>query len=87
MVLLGQPFNVLTESVVKNFGNGDQEITITDPNLGRQSTMGTFKRGKILGMKKRIDTSRYDKPIHKDVEHVLDARVELEEGNFQASKI
>ena len=77
----------MTESVVKNFGNGDQEITITDPNSGRQSTMGTYERGKILGTKKRIDTSWYEKPIHRDVEHVPDARAELEEGNFQASKI
>jgi hypothetical protein len=31
-ILLGQPFNVLTESTVKNFPNEDQTITIVDPN-------------------------------------------------------
>jgi hypothetical protein len=31
-ILLGQPFDVLTESTVKNFPNEDQTITIVDPN-------------------------------------------------------
>lgn len=44
-VLLGRPFDVLTESVVRNFANEDQTITITDPNSGRQCTLPTFPRG------------------------------------------
>jgi hypothetical protein len=31
-ILLGRPFNILTESTVKNFPNEDQTITIVDPN-------------------------------------------------------
>jgi hypothetical protein len=31
-ILLVRPFNVLTESTVKNFPNEDQTITIVDPN-------------------------------------------------------
>ena len=31
-ILLGHPFNVLTESTVKNYSNKDQTITINDPN-------------------------------------------------------
>ena len=31
-ILLGRPFNILTESVVRNFANEDQTITIHDPN-------------------------------------------------------
>ena len=31
-VLLGCPFDILTESVVKNFANKDQMITISNPN-------------------------------------------------------
>ena len=31
-ILLGHPFNVLTESTVKNYLNRDQMITINDPN-------------------------------------------------------
>lgn len=44
-VLLGRPFDVLTESVIRNFGNEDQTITITDPNTGQQCTIPTFARG------------------------------------------
>jgi hypothetical protein len=31
-ILLGSPFDVLTESTVKNFPNENQTITIVDPN-------------------------------------------------------
>ena len=31
-ILLGRPFDVLTESVVHNFANEDQTITIHNPN-------------------------------------------------------
>ena len=33
-ILLGRPFDILTESVVRNFANEDQTITIFDPNSG-----------------------------------------------------
>jgi hypothetical protein len=44
-VLLGRPFDVLTESLVKNYANEDQTITICDPNFQRQITVPTFRRG------------------------------------------
>ena len=44
-ILLGRPFDVLTESVIRNFTNEDQTITITDPNTGKQCTIPTFARG------------------------------------------
>jgi hypothetical protein len=44
-VLLGRPFDVLTESIVKNFANEDQTITIRDPNTGRRITIPTVPRG------------------------------------------
>ena len=44
-ILLGRPFDVLTESVVRNFTNEDQTITITDPNTGKRCTIPTFARG------------------------------------------
>jgi hypothetical protein len=44
-ILLGRPFDVLTGSVVRNFTNEDQTITITDPNSGAQCTIPTFARG------------------------------------------
>lgn len=45
-VLLGRPFDILTESIVRNFANEDQTITITDPNTGQRYTIPTFPRGK-----------------------------------------
>ena len=44
-ILLGRPFDVLTESVIRNFTNEDQTITITDPNTDKQCTIPTFARG------------------------------------------
>jgi hypothetical protein len=44
-ILLGRPFDVLTESVVKNFANEDQTITIRDPNTNRHATIPTIARG------------------------------------------
>lgn len=50
-VLLGRPFDVLTESVVRNFRNEDQTITIADPNTGQRYTIPTFPRGKNFSLK------------------------------------
>ena len=46
-ILLGRPFDILTESVVRNYSNQDQTITIMDPNSGRQVTVPTvtFSKG------------------------------------------
>jgi hypothetical protein len=43
-ILLGRPFDVLTESTVKNFPNEDQTITIVDPNTKRSITIPTLPR-------------------------------------------
>ena len=43
-VLLGHPFNILTESIVRNFANEDQTITIRDPNSGCCVTVPTLAR-------------------------------------------
>jgi hypothetical protein len=45
-ILLGRPFDILTESVVRNFANEDQTITIFDPNTGQRATVPTQARGK-----------------------------------------
>jgi len=45
-ILLGRPFDVVTESVVRNYANSDQTITIRDPNeAGRIATIPTIARG------------------------------------------
>ncbi|CDO74854.1 hypothetical protein BN946_scf185004.g4 [Trametes cinnabarina] len=38
------PFDVLTKSVIKNFNNEDQTITISCPNTGQVATIPTIKR-------------------------------------------
>jgi hypothetical protein len=44
-ILLGRPFDVLTQSVVRNFPDENQTITILDPNTGRKATIPTIPRG------------------------------------------
>ena len=43
-ILLGRPFDVIGESVVRNFANEDQTITLHDPNTGRHVTVPTIPR-------------------------------------------
>jgi Ser/Thr protein kinase RdoA (MazF antagonist) len=44
-VLLGRPFEVFTNSALKNAENGEVLLTITDPNTKRQVVMPTYERG------------------------------------------
>ncbi|OBZ79695.1 hypothetical protein A0H81_00350 [Grifola frondosa] len=44
-ILLGRPFDVLTQSVVRNFANEDQTITIRCPNTLQTATVPTIPRG------------------------------------------
>ncbi len=44
-ILFGRPFDVLTESIVRNYGNEDQTITLHDPNTGQAATIPTIPRG------------------------------------------
>ena len=46
-VLLGQPFDIITESLVKNEKDGGQTLTLTDPNMGEQCVMHTYERRKV----------------------------------------
>jgi Periplasmic protein TonB, links inner and outer membranes len=43
-ILLGRPFDVLTQSVVHNYANENQTITIHDPNSSHVYTIPTFAR-------------------------------------------
>ena len=49
-VLLGRPFDSVTESLVKNEKNGNQTLTLTDPNTGERCAMNTYERGKQPGV-------------------------------------
>jgi hypothetical protein len=42
-ILLGRPFDVLTESVVVNYCDENQTITILDPNTGKKATVPTMR--------------------------------------------
>ncbi|KAJ7048551.1 hypothetical protein C8F01DRAFT_1267051 [Mycena amicta] len=44
-ILLERPFDVLTQSIVHNYSNGDQTLTIQDPNTGNTITVPTIPRG------------------------------------------
>ena len=43
-ILLGCPFDILMESVIRNFTNEDQTINICDPNSGQWVTIPTLSR-------------------------------------------
>ena len=45
-VLLGRPFDTITESEVKNSKDGSQSLTLTDLNTGERCVMQTHERGK-----------------------------------------
>jgi hypothetical protein len=45
-VLLGRPFDTITESEVKNSKDGSQTLTLTDLNTGERCVMHTHERGK-----------------------------------------
>ena len=44
-ILLGRPFNILTKSIIRNFANEDQTLTIRNPNTGLWVTIPTVQRG------------------------------------------
>jgi hypothetical protein len=45
-VLLGRPFDTITESEVKNSRDGNQSLTLTDLNTGERCVMQTHERGR-----------------------------------------
>jgi hypothetical protein len=52
-ILLGRPFDILTESIIRNFANEDQTITLRDPNSGICATVPTLARGRPRHVVKR----------------------------------
>ena len=52
-VLLGQLFDIVTESLVKNEKDGGQTLMLTDPNTGERCVMHTYERGKVPKILKR----------------------------------
>src|SRR6202789_4139539 len=61
-VLLGRPFDIVTESVVKNARNGSQSLTLTDPNSGERCVMETHEKGKVPTILQRSYKSDFHLP-------------------------
>ncbi|KAI0038654.1 hypothetical protein FA95DRAFT_1505256 [Auriscalpium vulgare] len=57
-ILLGRPFDVLTESVVRNYANADQTVTMINPNGGATLTLPTFPRGHHLFRDEQVKQQR-----------------------------
>ena len=57
-ILLGRPFDSVTESLVKNEKDGSQTLTLTDPNTGERCAMNTHERG--------VQPSILEIPLNKD---------------------
>ena len=61
-ILLGRPFDVLTQSVVRNFSDENQTITIIDPNTDKRATVPTIPRGTFRFSERRAH--KYKCPVH-----------------------
>jgi hypothetical protein len=61
-VLLGRPFDTITESEVKNARDGGQSLTLTDPNTGERCVMHTHERGKPPAVLKRAVKRDFQNP-------------------------
>ena len=44
-ILLGHPFNILTQSIIYNYTDKNQIITIIDLNIGQKATILTIPHG------------------------------------------
>jgi hypothetical protein len=64
-VLLGRPFDIITESQVKNEKDGNQTLTLTDPNTGERCVMSTHERGKTPDVLRKSVKQDFRKPLMK----------------------
>jgi hypothetical protein len=83
-VLLGRPFDVLTESHVKNTTMGTQTLTIRDPASARRCVIPTHARG-VYRMGEKPKRASENAPIEK-LERTQSAKENMaEEGDFHSS--
>ena len=83
-VLLGRPFDVLTESHVKNTTTGTQTLTIRDPASARRCVIPTHARG-VFRMGEKPRRISENAPIEK-LERSQSAKENIaEEGDFHSS--
>jgi hypothetical protein len=62
-VLLGRPFDIVTESIVKNAKDGSQSLTLTDPNTGERCVMQTHEKGRVPTVLQRCFKSDFQVPL------------------------
>ncbi|KAF9003208.1 hypothetical protein BDQ17DRAFT_1242178 [Cyathus striatus] len=58
-ILMGRPFDCLTESEVKNYIDGAQSVTIKDPNTGERCVIPTYARGEQPTIMKRNERQNF----------------------------
>ena len=84
-VLLGRPFDTVTESLVKNERDGSQSLTLTDPNSGERYVMRTYERGKPPSVLKKTSEggfwASFDDLIREQGEAAL--VIEGDEGSWK----
>lgn len=62
-VLLGRPFDILTESWVRNKPDGGQDILVKDPNTGKRCVVPTRARGTYTAEdEERAELAKGDRP-------------------------
>jgi hypothetical protein len=64
-VLMGRPFDIVTESLIKNEKDGNQTLILTDPNSGERCRMITYERGKVPEILKRPVKEDFQKALMK----------------------
>jgi hypothetical protein len=64
-VLLGRPFDIITESLVKNDRDGNQTLILTDPDTGEKCMMSTHERGKPPDIIRKPIKQDFQKPLMK----------------------
>lgn len=69
-VLLGRPFDILTESSINNKSDGSQTVTLKDPNTLKRCTLPTYARGTFATTRKPASNAGAESappPPHKTV--------------------
>ena len=58
-ILLGRPFEVVTQAITDTCSNGESTLTLTDPNSGARLVVPTFERGKHPKEKTKVKSEDF----------------------------
>lgn len=85
-ILLGRPFDVLTSSIVTNYPNEDQTLTLTDPNTHKTVVIPTLSRERRKSVETNLFTAEdMVSPLWSTPSATAEAATSL--AGFQASMI